>query len=101
SEARVQPTSITRTISNGSRSARPTTTASRTRNPASSTNLGPGAVGIVGRLILGGRFRLRLQLDPELVELVGRDLAGSAAHRIEPGLGLRERDRGPPVRVTG
>src|SRR6266550_4286236 len=101
SETRIQPTSSTSTISSGSRSASPTTTASKTRNPASSTNLGPAAVGIVGRLIPGGRFRLRLQLDPELVELVGRNLARSAAHRIEPGLVLRERDRVPQVWLAG
>src|SRR5262245_30918584 len=93
SETRIQPTSITRTISSGSRSASPTTRASRTRKPASSTNLGPSAVGIAGRLVPGGRLRLGLQLDPELVELLRCDFARGAAHRIEPGLVLRKRDR--------
>src|SRR6476659_5068158 len=101
SETRSQPTSMTRTISNGSRSASPTTTASSTRKPASSTNRGPSAVGIAGRLISGGRLRLRLQLDPELVELLARHLTRRPAHRVEAGLILRKRDRVPQVRLAG
>ena len=54
SETSSQPTAITSTISSGSRSAIPTTTASRTRKPASSTNLGPIAAGI--RSKVSGRY---------------------------------------------
>src|SRR4249919_921715 len=92
---------MTRTISKGSRSASPTTTASRTRKPASSTNLGPSAVGIVGRLIPGGRLRLRLQLDAQLVELLRRDLAWPPTHRIDTGLVLRECDDVAEVGLAG
>src|SRR5262245_11273347 len=101
SETRIQPTSMTRTISSGSRSASPTTSASRTRKPASSTNRGPSPVGIVGRLIAGGRFRNRLQLDPELVELITWDVTRRAAHRVDSGLILRKGDDISQVRLAG